>query len=216
MSRGSARGSPFRVGLTGGIASGKSTVSRRFAACGVPVIDTDQLAREVVAPGSEGLTAVAETFGEGVLCADGTLDRAALGERVFADAAARKTLEGLLHPRIRAAMEARCRAMAAPWVLVVVPLLFETEMDREMDRTLVVDMPEMLQKTRLQQRDGLSSSSARQRIAAQMDRATRCAHADDRLENRGDIRSLTPGILQLHRTYLHLARTRPSAVRGAS
>lgn len=174
------------VGLTGGIASGKSLVGQYFAALGVATVDADTLAREVVAPGSEGLAAVADAFGADVLTADGTLDRAALRRRIFDDDAARERLEGILHPRIRTLMDARIEARRGAgdaYCVAIVPLLVETGRDARYDRVLVVDAPEAVQIARLRARDGTEADAARAMLARQAARSERLAHADDVIAN---------------------------------
>ncbi len=190
------------VGLTGGVASGKSEVARAFAALGVPVIDSDELAREALAPGSEGLTLAIEVFGRGYLDANGALDRTRLRRRVFEDPEARKALEAIVHPRVRALLAERLATLRAPYVIVVVPLLVETDMAGEMDRVLVVDCPETLQIARLKARDGETEASARAMIAAQADRSARLAAADDVIENDADLDRLDTQVRALHEAYL--------------
>ena len=197
----------FRVGLTGGIASGKSTVARLFEALGVPVIDTDMLAREVVAPGEPLLAQISARFGAGVLGADGRLDRAALRQIVFADAAARADLEQLTHPAIRARLEARSAVLGGPYQLLVIPLLVETAGRTPVDRVLVVDCSEALQIRRLQARDGTTLEQARQILAAQATREARLAMANDVIVNEGDLGEVRDRVASLHTTYVKLART---------
>jgi dephospho-CoA kinase len=196
---------PLRIGLTGGIASGKTLVSRQFAALGVPVIDTDELAREVVAPGSEGLAAVHARFGDGVLAADGSLDRRALRARVFADPDARRDLEAITHPRIRALVDARAAAAGGPYQVIVIPLLVESARRTTVDRVLVVDCPESLQLERLLRRDGGSREQAEAILAAQATRAQRLAVADDVIVNTGDPAAVDAEVAALHRRYLDLS-----------
>jgi dephospho-CoA kinase len=206
---------PLRIGLTGGIASGKTLVSRQFAALGVPVIDTDELAREVVAPGSEGLAAVRERFGDDVLAADGSLDRRALRARVFADPQARRDLEGITHPRIRALVEARAAAAGGPYQIIVIPLLVESGRRTTVDRVLVVDCPESLQLERLLARDGGSREQAEAILAAQASRAQRLAVADDVIVNTGEPQAVAAEVAALHQRYLALsAATDSDAVGG--
>jgi len=194
----------FRVGLTGGIASGKSTVARLFAALGVPVIDTDMLAREVVAPGQPLLGQIAARFGANVLAPDGSLDRAALRALVFADPAARADLEQLTHPAIRALLEARSAALDGPYQLLVIPLLVETARRTPVDRVLVVDCSEAVQIRRLQARDGSTPEQARQMLAAQASREARLAAADDVIVNDGDLGAVRDRVAELHAHYLNL------------
>ncbi len=196
----------FRVGLTGGIASGKSTVTRLFEALGVPVIDTDVLAREVVAPGEPLLGQIATLFGAGVLAADGTLNRAALRAIVFADPAARAKLEALTHPAIRARLEARSVVLGGLYQLLVIPLLVETAGRTPVDRVLVVDCSEALQIRRLQARDGTTLEQARQILAAQATREARLAMANDVIVNEGDLGAVRDRVASLHSQYLDLGR----------
>lgn len=195
----------FRVGLTGGIASGKSTVTRLFEALGVPVIDTDVLAREVVAPGEPLLGQIAARFGAGVLAVDGSLDRTALRAIVFSDAAARADLEQLTHPAIRARLEALSTVLGGPYQLLVIPLLVETGGRTPVDRVLVVDCSEALQIRRLQARDGTTLEQARQILAAQATREARLAMANDVIVNEGDLGAVRDRVANLHATYLKLA-----------
>ena len=197
---------PFRVGLTGGIASGKSTVARLFEALGVPVIDSDVLAREVVAPGQPLLGRIAERFGAGVLAKDGSLDRAALRAIVFADPAARADLEQMTHPAIRALMEERSAKARGDYQVLVIPLLVETAGKNRVDRVLVVDCAEELQIRRLQARDGSTHEQARAILAAQASRKARLAAADDVVVNDGDLGSVRDQVAALHARYKNLAR----------
>lgn len=197
----------FRVGLTGGIASGKSTVARLFESLGVPVIDTDVLAREVVAPGQPLLGQIASRFGPGVLSADGGLDRAALRAIVFADPAARADLEQLTHPAIRALLEERSAALGGRYQVLVIPLLVETGRRTPVDRVLVVDTSEALQIRRLQARDGSTLEQARQILSAQASREARLAAANDVITNDGDLAALRDRVEALHAQYLRLADT---------
>jgi len=195
----------YRVGLTGGIASGKSTVANLFAARGVTVIDSDLLAREVVAPGSDGLAAIRERFGSEVIAADGSLDRRRLRGIVFADAAARADLEAITHPQIRARMRAANAAAPGPYVLNVIPLLVEGAGRADLDRVLVVDCPEAVQLRRVMARDQIEESAARAVLAAQASRAARLAVADDVILNDGDLAPLEAAVDALHARYLSLA-----------
>jgi dephospho-CoA kinase len=196
---------PFRVGLTGGIASGKSTVAALFEALGVPVIDTDEIARAVVAPGEPLLRKIADRFGAGVLAADGSLDRRALRNVVFADAAARAELEELLHPAIWSETERRSAVAGGPYQVIAIPLLVETGNRRRLDRVLVVDCPEALQLRRVQVRDGSTLEQARAILASQTSREQRLAAADDVIVNDGDVAHLRDQVEPLHAKYLRLA-----------
>jgi len=195
----------FRVGLTGGIASGKSTVANLFAALGITIVDTDLLAREVVAPGSPLLREVTAHFGKELLSSDGSLNRQALRERIFAAPAERKWLEALLHPAIRALTDARCAAATGPYVMVAIPLLVETKGGERFDRVLVVDCEPELQLARLQARDGTTRAAAELMLAAQATRAERLAAADDVIKNDGDTAALRNQVEKLHRGYVAAA-----------
>jgi len=197
----------FRVGLTGGIASGKSTVARLFEALGVPVIDTDVLAREVVAPGQPLLGEIAARFGAGVLAADGSLDRGALRTLVFADSTARADLEQLMHPAIRALLEARSAVLGGQYQILVIPLLVETAGRTPVDRVLVVDCSETLQIRRLQARDGATLEQAHQILSAQVRREVRLAAANDVILNEGDLFAVRDRVAELHVLYVKLAAT---------
>ena len=198
----------FTVGLTGGIGSGKSTVADLFAALGVPVIDTDVVARELTAPGGAALDAIRATFGEMVMQADGTLDRAALRRRVFSDAAARHQLEAILHPLIRQIVAERLATLTAPYALVVIPLLVETGGYRDvLGRVLVVDCPEYLQVERVMARSGLAQDEVNAILAAQAGRAARLAAADDVILNTASPEALRTQVATLHRRYLALSTT---------
>ncbi len=177
----------LRVALTGGLASGKTTVAERWAEHGAVLIDSDVLAREVVEPGTPGLAAVRERFGDRVLAADGSLDRKALGAVVFADSQARKDLEGILHPLIRA-RAAELQQAAAPEAIVVqvIPLLAETGRTEGFDAIVVVDLPTETQLHRAMARDGSSAEQAGARIEAQAGRTERLAVADLVVDNSGD------------------------------
>jgi len=195
----------FRVALTGGIASGKTTVAELFAALGVPVIDTDVIAREVVEPGQPALAQVVETFGPTVLDTEGRLDRRRLRERIFADPDARRRLEAVLHPAIRAEMERQSLAAGGPYQVLVIPLLTEGRRRDHVDRVLLVDVSEELQIERLMARDGVSRKQAQTSLDAQATRAERVAMADDILRNSGRPEDLREAVAGLHAQYLKLA-----------
>jgi dephospho-CoA kinase len=196
------------VALTGGIGSGKSTVSDRFAALGVPVIDTDVIAREQVLPGSPALEEIRSAFGPVVFAPDGTLDRARLRELVFDVPDKRRQLERILHPRILAEMDRRIRALDAPYAIVVIPLLLETDQTSMADRILVVDCAEALQIARVRERSGLNKNQIRRILTAQIDRASRLVAADDVIENNGSLDELIAAVDRLHESYLLLASDR--------
>ncbi len=195
----------LRIALTGGIASGKSRVADLFAALGVPVIDTDLIARQVVEPGRPALADVVEAFGPGVLDADGRLDRRGLRELIFADATARQRLEAILHPAIRAEMERQSSAAGGPYQVLVIPLLTEGGRRDHVDRVLVVDAPESLQVERLMNRDSVTREQALASLAAQATRAARLAIADDVISNTGTAEELRGKVAALHEQYVHLA-----------
>lgn len=196
------------VGLTGGIGSGKTVVSDGFAAHGVPVIDTDLIARELVEPGQPALAEIAAEFGADCLDQAGRLQRAVLRERVFADPAARQRLEAILHPRIRAVARERIAAQTAPYGLLVIPLLVETGMSDLVDRVLVVDAPEAEQIRRVMARDRIDATQAQRILAAQASRRQRLALADEVVENAGDLTELERRVAALHTYYLRLAAER--------
>ena len=196
---------PYRVALTGGIASGKSTVADLFAALGVPVIDTDVIARQVVEPGQPALAKIAATFGPDVLDADGRLDRRRMRERIFADPDAKRRLEAILHPAIRAEMEQQSMAAQGPYQVLVIPLLTEGGRRDHVDRVLLVDVPEELQIQRLMMRDGVSHEQAQASLNAQATRAQRLALADDVIRNTGRVDDLRAQVAELHGKYLRLA-----------
>ncbi len=202
------------VGLTGGIASGKSTAARLFQRLGVPVVDADQIARDVVEPGEPALEAIRERFGDGVLDARGALDRARLRECVFADPAARADLEDILHPRIREVMDARLAALDTPYAIAMIPLLLETGRAARVDRVLVVDLPREAQVARARARDGSTRETVEGILDAQVDRDTRLARADDVIVNDGPPEALRPQVERMHERYLELAaRLRPDRQR---
>jgi dephospho-CoA kinase len=199
---------PLRIGLTGGIASGKSTVARLFESRGVPVLDTDQIAREVVEPGQSALAAVVSAFGPGVLASDGRLDRPALRSRVFTDAEARRKLESILHPAIRAELARRSALAGGPYQVWVIPLLVEGGRIDQVDRVLVVDCPVEMQVSRLVARDGGSEAEAKSILAAQVSREQRLAAADDVIVNDGAEDALESQVASLDAAYRKLAAAR--------
>ena len=196
----------FKVALTGGIASGKSRVANILESLGITVIDSDVIAREVVAKGTEGLAAIVQRFGPTVQAPDGQLDRRALRSIVFADPFARRDLEAITHPRIRARMATLNLAAQALYVVNAIPLLAETGGRRDFDRVLVVDCPENLQLARVMARDQIHQAAARSVLAAQASRAERLALADDVILNDGDLEALQRAVRTLHGRYLELAR----------
>lgn len=207
MSRSGAT-APLVVGLTGGVASGKSTVGNLFIAQGVPLLDGDHVAREVVAPPSPALATIAARFGSDYLLSDGTLDRRRLRERVFANPAARRDLEAITHPLIRQRILDWRGAQTGPYCILSVAILLESGMDALVDRVLVVDAPLEAQLQRLVQRDGIAEPLARQMIEAQAPRRLRLARADDTIDNTDPQQALAPQVDRLHRLYLQLAAAR--------
>jgi dephospho-CoA kinase len=202
---------PFRddrlhIGLTGGIASGKSTVARLFAERGIPVIDLDQVAREVVAPGRPALDQIVALFGADVLDAGGRLDRGALRARVFRDETARRQLEALLHPLILEAGAQHVEAAGGPYQVIVAPLLVEFGLSDWVDRVLVVDCPAEMQLTRLMARDGSDEALARSILAAQASREALLAVADDVIVNDGPAERLAVAVAELDTLYREIAR----------
>jgi dephospho-CoA kinase len=200
-----ANEAPLTIGLTGGIASGKSTVAELFNSKGVQVIDTDIIAREAVEPGSTGLQQVIALFGNDVLNSNGSLNRAKLRKHVFADSRAREQLEGILHPLIRKITLQRLRAVTTAYAIVAVPLLIESNFAELVDRILVIDCPEEIQMQRLIARDSDSAATATQIIQAQISREKRLAHADDIIRNDSDIAHLEQQVDELHSKYLAMA-----------
>lgn len=199
---------PLVVGVTGGIGSGKSTVCSTFARFGIPTIDTDQVAREVVVPGSEGLAAVIAEFGSGVLTAEGTLDRAALRRIVFADPVRRERLEAILHPRIRARVRELLEQVSTPYCLLGIPLLVERGNHQQVERVLVVDCPEDVQIARVMARDKLTAPEVRAIMRSQASRQERLEMADDVVINAGDLAAVETQVAALHAKYLALAANR--------
>lgn len=194
------------VGLTGGIGSGKSTVAELFAERGVPVIDTDELAREVVAPGTPGLDRLVAQFGDAILTPDGQLDRRRLRERIFRDDAARRQVEAILHPLIEARVRERLARLDAPWALVVIPLLAETGGYPFIEHVLVVDASRDTQIRRVMARDGIDREAVERILAAQADRQTRLALADDVIDGELPLPRLREQVAQLDQHYREMAR----------
>ncbi|MDH4048976.1 MAG: dephospho-CoA kinase [Gammaproteobacteria bacterium] len=195
----------LRIGLTGGIASGKSTVADMFSAYGIPVIDTDEIARDVVTPGSPGLAEVQRQFGAGVIASDGTLDRAALRKIIFENDEQRKVLEAILHPRIREETMRRAAVAGGPYQIIVVPLLVESTLKSFMSRIVVVDCDPQTQLERLLSRDAENLQQAKRIIASQSSREQRLAIASDVVVNDGDIEETRRQVDELHLRFLELA-----------
>lgn len=199
------------IGVTGGIASGKSEVTRRFEALGVHVADADIASRDAVAVGSDGLAEVVAAFGSGVLSCDGSLDRAAMRQRIFADAGAKRQLEAIIHPKVRVLLQDRTAAAASPYAIAAIPLLAEVgglAAYPWLSRILVVDVPAPLQRERLLRRDGITVELAERMISAQASREQRLAIADDVIDNSGSLDRLQTQVEQLHGAYLRMAAAR--------
>ena len=195
----------LRIGLTGGIGSGKSTVAALFAEHAVPVIDADAIAHQLTLPGGSAIAQIIQVFGAEILAPDKNLDRKRLAARVFNDPAQRARLEAILHPLIRAEMQSAMRQLKAPYCLLVIPLLIEAQQQDMVDRILVVDVDENIQLLRTQARDGRSADEIRSILAAQLNRSQRLKQADDRITNNGDVMALRAQVDALHRKYLSLA-----------
>ncbi|TVT58537.1 MAG: dephospho-CoA kinase [Sedimenticola thiotaurini] len=193
------------IGLTGGIGCGKTAVTDCFTSLGVPVIDADTVAREVVLPGQPALQAIAEKFGPEAITSEGSLNRNWLREHIFSDAGAKRELEAILHPRIRAEMRRQLSEVEGSYAIFSIPLLLETGQDKTVDRILVVDCDPELQISRVTQRDDASESQTRAIIATQIDRKSRLTAADDIITNNGSLSELRPQVEALHQKYLNLA-----------
>jgi len=197
----------LRIGLTGGIGSGKSAAALLFSARGAPIIDTDEIARALVEPGQPAYDEIIKSFGGDILDGNRRIDRGKLRERVFDNAAERQRLEAILHPRIREVVRAKIADLDSPYCIVVVPLLIESGFDDLVDRVLVVDANENLQIQRTVTRSGLSEPEIRKIMSAQATRAQRLQRADDVIENNADRKHLEKEVERLHHWYLSLATT---------
>jgi dephospho-CoA kinase len=197
---------PLLIALTGGIASGKSAVAELFAKLDVPVLDTDQIARDVVAPGTPALGQLVAEFGPEILDAQGRLDRSRMRERVFSDPQQRRKLEAITHPAIRAELARRSAAAGGDYQIHVIPLLVETGRAEAYDRVLVVDCPEEAQIERLMARDGTSREQAAEILSAQVSREERLDAAHDVIENTGTLTDLQDFVATLHRNYALLSQ----------
>jgi dephospho-CoA kinase len=194
------------IGLTGGIGSGKSTVARMFVDLGVPVIDMDQVARQVVEPGQPVLNQIAREFGANVLDTDGRLNRRKLRELIFDSAEKRRRLETILHPLIRQETQRQISELDNAYCIVVIPLLLESNQRSLVDRILVVDVPEALQITRTIQRDDVSVADVKKILSAQVDRSSRLAAADDVIDNSAGLEQVRIRVAELDQQYRSLAR----------
>ena len=196
----------FVVGLTGGIGSGKSAAAEEFARLGATVVDTDMIARSLTEAGGAALAHIKSLFGDAFVQSSGAMDRSRMREHVFADPAARRALEALLHPMIRAEAEKQIAAARGPYVVYVVPLLIESGDYRErVNRVLVVDAPEAVQLSRVAARSGLAESQVRAIMASQVSRAARLAQADDVIENSGTLEALQRQVAALHARYVKMS-----------
>lgn len=195
------------VGLTGGIGSGKSAAAEDFGRLGAAVVDTDEIARALTAPGGAAMPHIKSLFGRAFVTPSGAMDREAMRRRVFSDPGTRRALEGLLHPMIRAEAERRIAEVEAPYVVYVVPLLVESSDYRgRVDRVLVVDAPEEVQLERVRARNGLGEAEIRAILRSQASRAERLAAADDVIDNHGALQALHEQVAALHEKYLQLAK----------
>ena len=198
------------IGLTGGIASGKTAVSDLFADLGVPIIDADQVSRELVEPGSPILDQIANRFGQEYIQASGELDRALLRKHIFSDQEARLELESILHPAIREEMENRLSGLDSAYALLVIPLLTENELGEMVDRVLLVDVPESVQIQRVTRRDNISVREAEEILRSQATRAQRLAIADEVIDNGNSLSDLDRNVRELHQKYLQLSNSSAS------
>jgi dephospho-CoA kinase len=197
----------LRVGLTGGIGSGKSTAAALFAGHGVPVIDADEIARQLVTPGQPAYEQVIRTFGSGIVATNGRLDRDRLRRIVFADPEQRKRLEAILHPLVRREIQRETRRLQAPYCIIVIPLLIEANQRDLVDRVLVIDCDEELQLQRIAGRSQLTEDEIREIVSAQLSRTERLRHADDVILNNTDLGELGANVEARHQRYLTLARS---------
>ncbi|WFP49563.1 dephospho-CoA kinase [Methylomonas sp. EFPC3] len=198
----------LKIGLTGGIGCGKTTVCRLFADLGVPVVDADLIARRLVEPGEPALQAIVQTFGADMLKTDGSLDRPKLREAIFADPEQKRRLDAIMHPRVYARIAADVAALQADYCLIAVPLLLESKNPYVVDRILVVDCPQPLQIERVVTRDKLSAEQAQAIVASQMSRPERLARADDVIDNSAGPELLAEQVKSLHNSYIFLATAR--------
>lgn len=196
------------IGLTGGIGSGKSTVADMFADLGVPIIDMDHIARQIVEPGQPALVQIAHTFGNNLIDAEGQLNRQQLSNIIFDSTEKRHQLEAILHPLIREETERQLAKLEASYCIVVIPLLLESDQRSLVDRILVVDAPETLQITRTMQRDGVSTKQAEKILATQVNRQSRLSAADDIINNSGELEALRLQVNKLDQAYRALTEKR--------
>lgn len=190
------------VGLTGGIGSGKTAAMRIFEGFGIGCVDADVVAREVVEPGTPALQALAERFGREILTADGRLDRASLRQRIFSSEEDKRWLEGLLHPLIREEMQRQLQSISSPYRVLVAPLLFENDLDRQCDTSVLIDVPEDIQIERVVDRDGVDRVQAAAIIRQQMSRTEKLKRADHIVSNTGSLKDLEKQLLALHKEFM--------------
>ncbi|MCG7584717.1 dephospho-CoA kinase [Photobacterium sp. OFAV2-7] len=193
------------IGLTGGIGSGKTTVAERFGRYNIDIIDADIVAREVVEPGTPGLTAIIDKLGTDILLTDGTLDRSKLRQAIFDDNSLKDWLNALLHPMIREKMKADIAQATSPYCLLVIPLMVENNLQAMAHRLLVVDVSEEVQIARTRQRDQVDAEHVKKILAAQASRQERLAAADDVINNNGDSDELDDAVADLHQQYLAMS-----------
>ena len=196
---------PLRIGLTGGIGCGKSTVCHLFEQLGIPVIDTDLIAREIVRPGQPAYQEILTRFGSDILTTNNEINRQLLREIVFNQSGKLQQLEKITHPRIISSMRDQVTQLISPYCILCIPLLLEKKLETEVDRVLVVDLPAEVQKQRVAERDGISLQQVEAIMVTQYSRELRLQHADDVITNTGTIADLEPQVLTLHRRYLALA-----------
>lgn len=194
----------LRVGLTGGIGSGKSTVARLFADKGIPVIDADVITRKLVEPGEAALNEISEMLGKEFISEDGRLDRARLRDAIFENEVTRKRLETILHPRVAEVVADKITSLNSSYCIIVIPLLFEAAQEHLVDRVLVVDTPEEQQIDRVMTRDHIDAGKVKQIMASQLDRKSRLARTDDVIMNDGNESALEDQVNRLHKNYLQM------------
>ena len=199
---------PLKVGLTGGIGCGKSTICQQFSSMGIPVINTDHIARDVVSIGQPALAELERHFGALILNSDGSLNRAELRNIIFKAAEQKSYVEKLLHPLILQQLQQRLADIDAPYVIIEVPLLIEAGWQRQVDQVLVVDLPEELQLNRLKRRGGLDQETMEQIISSQISRSERARHANRLIDNSGNLDEIIKQVSEIHQYYLQLVQKR--------
>ena len=202
----------FKVGLTGGIGSGKTTVLELFKKLSVPVLDADLIARQLVEKGQPALVEIAQAFGDGILMSDGSLDRARLREIVFSDTRRKRTLEAIIHPLVFQTIETQLKQLTAPYCIICIPLLFETNQTDFVDRILVVDCPVEIQIERVKKRDKLPVKLIKSIIDSQVSRAYRLEKSDDIIDNSTSEATLAERVKNLHNLYFSLSKYQDNIV----